>query len=323
MKRHIIAGIAAAVFLTGALGCCKAQKESSALASASKVPNITLNNGVEMPQFGLGTFMLDDNNGEAYEAVLTALKAGYRHIDTAHAYRNERSIGRAVKDSGVPREEIWITSKLWPNEYGEGVTAQALDRMLSRLGVEYIDLVYLHQPVGEVKGAWKDLEKAQKEGKVRALGISNFDKDEVLFEDFMLSVSVKPQIMQLECHPYAQRVDWQKRLKENDIRQENWYPLGGRQSGGLLLRDPVINEIAKTHGKSAAQIIIRWHIQEGFSVIPGASDPGYIKENIDVFDFELSPSEMEKIRALNTEKRIFDVPFEQQKDNYLKMKLED
>lgn len=323
MKRHIIAGIAAAVFLTGALGCCKAQKESSALASASKVPNITLNNGVEMPQFGLGTFMLDDNNGEAYEAVLTALKAGYRHIDTAHAYRNERSIGRAVKDSGIPREEIWITSKLWPNEYGEGVTAQALDKMLSRLGVEYIDLVYLHQPVGDVKGAWKDLEKAQKEGKVRALGISNFDKDEALFEDFMLSVSVKPQIMQLECHPYAQRLDWQKRLKENDIRQENWYPLGGRQSGGLLLRDPVINEIAKTHGKSAAQIIIRWHIQEGFSVIPGASDPGYIKENIDVFDFELSPSEMEKIRALNTEKRIFDVPFEQQKDNYLKMKLED
>lgn len=294
MKRHIIAGIAAAVFLTGALGCCKAQKESSAPALASKVPNITLNNGVEMPQFGLGTFMLDDNNGEAYEAVLTALKAGYRHIDTAHAYRNERSIGRAVKDSGVPREEIWITSKLWPNEYGEDVTAQALDRMLSRLGVEYIDLVYLHQPVGDVKGAWKDLEKAQKEGKVRALGISNFDKDEALFEDFMLSVSVKPQIMQLECHPYAQRVDWQKRLKENDIRQENWYLLGGRQSGGLLLRDPVISEIAETHGKSAAQIIIRWHIQEGFSVIPGASDPGYIKENIDVFDFELSPSEMEK-----------------------------
>lgn len=195
--------------------------------------------------------------------------------------------------------------------------------MLKRLGVDYIDLVYLHQPVGDVKGAWKDLEKAQKEGKVRALGISNFDKDEALFADFMQTVSVKPQVMQLECHPYAQRLDWQKRLKEHNIRQENWYPLGGLQSNGLLLRDAVINKIAEAHGKSAAQIIIRWHIQEGFSVIPGASNPNYIKENIDVFDFELTPSEMEKIRALNTKKRIFDVLFEQQKENYLKMKLED
>ena len=323
MKLNIIASIAAAAALTAVLGCHSANKESSAYAWPSKVPNIVLNNGVNMPQFGLGAFMLNDNNGEAYEAVLTALKAGYRHIDTAHAYQNERSVGRAVKDSGIPREEIWITSKLWPNEYGEGVTARDLDKMLKRLGVDYIDLVYLHQPVGDVKGAWKDLEKAQKEGKVRALGISNFDKDEALFADFMQTVSVKPQVMQLECHPYAQRLDWQKRLKEHNIRQENWYSLGGRQSNGLLLRDAVINKIAEAHGKSAAQIIIRWHIQEGFSVIPGASNQNYIKENIDVFDFELTPSEMEKIRALNTKKRIFDVLFEQQKENYLKMKLED
>ena len=289
----------------------------------SKVPYLILNNGVKMPQFGLGTFMLDDNNGEAYNAVLTALQSGYRHIDTAHAYGNERSVGRAIKDSGIPRKEIWVTSKLWPNEYGEGITSKALDKMLERLDVDYIDLVYLHQPAGDVNGAWKDLEKALKSGKVRAIGISNFDKDEELFKSFMKTAEVKPQIMQLECHPYAQRKYWQKQLKKHNIQQENWYPLGGRQSNGLLLQDEVINEIAKVHNKSAAQIIIRWHIQKGFSVIPGASNPDYIKENIDVFDFSLSKKEMKKIEALNTEKRIFDVPFEQQKENYLKTIITD
>lgn len=289
----------------------------------SKVPYLILNNGVKMPQFGFGTFMLDDNNGEAYNAVLTALQSGYRHIDTAHAYGNERSVGRAIKDSGIPRKEIWVTSKLWPNEYGEGITSKALDKMLERLDVDYIDLVYLHQPAGDVNGAWKDLEKALKSGKVRAIGISNFDKDEELFKSFMKTAEMKPQIMQLECHPYAQRKYWQKQLKKHNIQQENWYPLGGRQSNGLLLQDEVINEIAKVHNKSAAQIIIRWHIQKGFSVIPGASNPDYIKENIDVFDFSLSKKEMKKIEALNTEKRIFDVPFEQQKENYLKTIITD
>ena len=183
----------------------------------SKVPYLILNNGVKMPQFGLGTFMLDDNNGEAYNAVLTALQSGYRHIDTAHAYGNERSVGRAIKDSGIPRKEIWVTSKLWPNEYGEGITSKALDKMLERLDVDYIDLVYLHQPAGDVNGAWKDLEKALKSGKVRAIGISNFDKDEELFKSFMKTAEMKPQIMQLECHPYAQRKYWQKQLKKHNI----------------------------------------------------------------------------------------------------------
>ena len=290
---------------------------------AKQVPLLTLNNGIQMPQFGLGTFMLNDKDGEAYSSVLTALKAGYRHIDTAHAYGNERSVGRAIKDSGIPRQDIWVTSKLWPNEYGEGKTRQALDKMLDRLGLQYIDLVYLHQPVGDVKGAWKDLEKAQEEGKVRALGISNFDKDEPLFDDFIKTVRVKPQIMQLECHPYAQRLHWQEKLKKADIRQENWYPLGGRQSNGLLLRDKTLNKIAKAHKKSPAQIIIRWHLQEGFSVIPGTSNPAYIQENIAVFDFALTAEEMAQIRALNTEKRIFNPPFEQQKELYLKTILID
>lgn len=183
----------------------------SLCVSAAEVPNIELNNGTKIPQLGLGTFMLQYGEGESetYIATLTALKAGYRHIDTAHAYKNERDIGRAIKDSGIPREEIWVTSKLWPTEFGEGKTYEAFDKMLKRLNLDYIDLVYVHQPVGDVMGAWKDLERAYKEGKVKALGISNFDRDEELFNEFFKTVEVKPQIMQLECHPYAQREYWQ------------------------------------------------------------------------------------------------------------------
>lgn len=314
MKKNLILFLATIVLI----GCFSVPSfAKNQTIGTANVPYIKLNNGVEMPQFGLGTFALDDKNGEAYNAVLTALKAGYRHIDTAHAYGNERSVGRAIKDSGIPREEIWVTSKLWPNEFGEGTTEKAIDRMLNRLGLDYIDLVFVHQPVGDIKGAWKDLAKTQKAGKIRALGISNFDKDEPLFHDFMKTTEVKPQVMQLECHPYAQRKHWQKLLKKNNIQQEDWYPLGGRQSNGLLLRDDVINKIAKTHGKSPAQIIIRWHIQEGFVVIPGASNPDYIRENIDVFDFSLSKKEMQEIRKLNKEQRIFNPPYEEQKRNYL------
>ncbi len=313
MKKNLIL-ILSAIMLIGGFSMPTFAKN---IVGNANVPYIKLNNGVQMPQFGLGTFALDDKNGEAYNAVLTALKAGYRHIDTAHAYGNERSVGRAIKDSGVPREEIWVTSKLWPNEFGEGTTEKAIDRMLNRLDLDYIDLVFVHQPVGDIDGAWKDLVKAQKEGKIRALGISNFDKDEPLFDSFMKTIEVRPQVMQLECHPYAQRKHWQKKLKKNNIQQEDWYPLGGRQSNGLLLRDPIINRIAKIHGKSPAQIIIRWHIQEGFIVIPGASNPDYIKENISVFDFSLSRKEMQEIRKLNKEQRIFNPPFEEQKRNYL------
>ena len=313
MKKNLIL-ILSAIMLIGGFSMPTFAKN---IVGNANVPYIKLNNGVQMPQFGLGTFALDDKNGEAYNAVLTALKAGYRHIDTAHAYGNERSVDRAIKDSGVPREEIWVTSKLWPNEFGEGTTEKAIDRMLNRLGLDYIDLVFVHQPVGDIDGAWKDLVKAQKEGKIKALGISNFDKDEPLFDSFMKTTEVKPQVMQLECHPYAQRKHWQKKLKKNNIQQEDWYPLGGRQSNGLLLRDSVINKIAKAHGKSPAQIIIRWHIQEGFIVIPGASNPEYIKENINVFDFSLSRKEMQQIRKLNKEQRIFNPPYEEQKRNYL------
>ena len=274
-------------------------------------PYLTLNNGVKMPQFGLGLYMIAEGD-ETYNSVKTALENGYRHFDCAHAYQNERSLGRAIKDSGVPRDSIWITSKLWPNEYGEGKTLKAIDRMLCRLGLEYIDLVYFHQPMGDFVGGWKEMEQALAMGKVRAIGISNFDVSDKIFDSLINSAKVKPQIMQIECHPYAQRKHWQQRLAEEGIQIECWFPLGGRDSKGEILRDKTINEIAQAHGKSAAQVIIRWHLQEGFSVIPGASNPAYIKENIEVFDFALSNVEMAKIRALNKEKRYFNMSYEDQ-----------
>ena len=272
---------------------------------------LTLNNGVKMPQFGLGLYMIPEGD-VAYNSVKTALENGYRHFDCAHAYQNERSLGRAIKDSGVERDSLWITSKLWPNEYGEGKTLKAIDRMLGRLGLEYIDLVYFHQPIGDFVGGWKEMEQALEMGKVRAIGISNFDTNDSLFDQLLASAKVKPQIMQIECHPYAQRKHWQERCAAEGIQIECWFPLGGRDSKGEILRDKTINEIAKAHGKTAAQVIIRWHIQESFSVIPGSSNPAHIKENIEVFDFTLTDAEMQRIRALDKEARYFNMPYEQQ-----------
>lgn len=272
---------------------------------------LTLNNGVKMPQFGLGLYMIPEGD-VAYNSVMSAIKNGYRHFDCAHAYQNERSLGRAIKDSSVERDSLWITSKLWPNEYGEGKTLKAIDRMLGRLGLDYIDLVYFHQPVGDFVGGWKEMEQALAMGKVRAIGISNFDISDTLFDQLLALAKVKPQIMQIECHPYAQRKHWQERCAQEGIQIECWFPLGGRDSKGEILRDKTINEIAKAHGKSAAQVIIRWHIQEGFSVIPGSSNPVHIKENIDVFDFTLTDDEMQRIRALDKEARYFNMPYKQQ-----------
>ena len=282
-----------------------------AMITNAQQPYLTLNNGVKMPQFGLGLYMIPEGD-VAYNSVKTALENGYRHFDCAHAYQNERSLGRAIKDSGVERDSLWITSKLWPNEYGEGKTLKAIDRMLGRLGLDYIDLVYFHQPIGDFVGGWKEMEQALEMGKVRAIGISNFDTSDSLFDQLLASAKVKPQIMQIECHPYAQRKHWQERCAAEGIQIECWFPLGGRDSKGEILRDKTINEIAKAHGKSAAQVIIRWHMQEGFSVIPGSSNPAHIKENIEVFDFALTDAEMQRIRALDKEARYFNMPYEQQ-----------
>lgn len=301
MKKKIITGLMVLASMIG-----RTSFAQDIYKTAANVPMVQLNNGILMPQFGLGTF-LQPSDSVCEQSCLTALKAGYRHIDTAHAYNDEAGVGRAVKESGIPREEIWVTSKLWPNEYGEGKTAQAIDAMLERMQLDYIDLLYVHQPVGDFVGAWKDMEKAVAAGKVRALGISNFDANDEVFNRIMEAATIKPAVLQMECHPYAQRLAVREKAKTHNIQVECWFPLGGAMSNGALLKDPTIMEIAKAHGKTAAQVILRWHIQEGFSVIPGASNPDYIKENIDIFDFTLTDDEMAEMRGLNKERRFFNM----------------
>ena len=286
------------------------------------IPYVTLNNGHLMPRFGIGTFN-DPGDSIACDAVTFALKNGYRHIDTAHAYRVERGVGKAVNESGIPRDEIWVTSKLWPSEYGEGKTMEAIDRMLNRLGLDYIDLLYVHQPMGDWRGAWRDMEKAVEQGKVRTLGLSNFDAADSLYTAALEFAKIKPAVMQIECHPYAQRRHWQERTQQDSIQLECWFPLGGAMSNGALFKDPEIIKIAEAHGKTPAQIILRWHIQEGFSTIPGATDHGYITENINIFDFELSPEEMAAMRALDKEQRFFNMDYKEAEQFMLNWKMDD
>lgn len=304
------------VFLMGTTTINATEKEVNGL------PYVQLNNGQWMPRFGIGTYNVPGDS-VAEDAVAYALKCGYRHIDTAHAYRVERGVGKAVKESGIPRSEIWITSKLWPSEFGEGKTMEAIDKMLERLQTDYIDLLYVHQPMGDYRGAWRDMEKAVKQGKVRSLGISNFDASDSLFNDIMEFAEIKPAVMQIECHPYAQRKEWQQKTRQHNIQLECWFPLGGEMSNGALFKDPTIQKIAKVHGKSPAQIIIRWHIQEGFSVIPSATRHDYIKENISVFDFYLTDEEMAQMRSLNKEKRFFNMDYKQAEKFVLNWKLDD
>ena len=304
------------VFLMGTTTINATEKE------VNEQPYVQLNNGQWMPRFGIGTYNVPGDS-VAEDAVAYALKCGYRHIDTAHAYRVERGVGKAVKESGIPRSEIWITSKLWPSEFGEGKTMEAIDKMLERLQTDYIDLLYVHQPMGDYRGAWRDMEKAVRQGKVRSLGISNFDASDSLFNDIMEFAEIKPAVMQIECHPYAQRKEWQQKTRQHNIQLECWFPLGGEMSNGALFKDPTIQKIAKVHGKSPAQIIIRWHIQEGFSVIPGATRHDYIKENISVFDFYLTDEEMAQMRSLNKEKRFFNMDYKQAEKFVLNWKLDD
>ena len=255
---------------------------------------ITLNDGNKIPQFGLGVFQIPGDE-KTKEACLEAFKLGYRHIDTAHAYQNERGVGQAVKESGIPREEIWITSKLWPSEYGEGKTAKAIDKMLERLQTDHIDLLLLHQQFGDYLGAWKDMEKAVAESKVKSIGLSNFESERL--EEVLAAATINPSVLQVECHPYYQQNDLKKRIAPYNTVIESWYPLG--HGDAALIEEPVFTKLAEKYGKTNAQIILRWHIQEGTIVFPKSSNPVHIKENIGIFDFELTEEEMNEIRQLD------------------------
>lgn len=271
---------------------------------------ITLNDGSNIPQFGLGVYMVPEGS-ETKNAVLTALKLGVRHIDTAHAYQNERSVGKAVKASGVKREEIWITTKLWPSEYGEGKTADAIDKMLARLDTDYIDLLLLHQQFGDYLGAWRDMEKAVKAGKVRSIGISNFESERL--EELCEAANIKPSVLQVECHPYYQQAALKKRIEKYGTVIESWYPIGHGDKG--LINEPLFTRLAEKYGKSNVQIILRWHIQEGTILFPKTTNPEHMRDNFDIFNFELTDAEMDEIRALDNGKRFFNMTLAEQEKN--------
>ena len=268
---------------------------------------VTLNDGNIIPQMGLGVYMIRGDEA-TYEACLSALKMGYRHIDTAHAYQNERGVGKAVKESGIDRNEIWITSKLWPSEYGEGKTMEAIDKMLKRLDTEYIDLLLLHQQFGDYIGAWRDMEKAVALGKVRSIGLSNFESERL--EEVLDIAKIKPSVLQVECHPYYQQNELKKRISSYGTKIESWYPLG--HADPELLNEDVFTSLAKKYGKSNAQIILRWHIQEGNIVFPKTTNPKHMEENFDIFDFMLTDEEIDAIHKLDKGVRFFTMTLKEQ-----------
>lgn len=250
----------------------------------------TLNNGIKMPMAGIGTFLLTPDEAEA--SVLSALQCGYRLIDTANAYVNEKAVGRAMRKSGIPRDEIFLETKLWPSFYEQ---EDAVEKTLQRLGTGYIDLLLIHQPAGNYVAGYRLMEKAYKEGKVRAIGLSNFTPEQV--QEILDICEVKPAVLQTEVHPYSQEKELKAFLDKEGIVIQAWYPLG--HGDKALIQEPLFTEFGKKYGKSNAQIILRWHIQAGNVVIPGSKDPAHIRDNFDLFDFALTDAEMERIAAMD------------------------
>lgn len=259
---------------------------------------LKLNNDVKMPVEGLGTFLMSPAEAEA--ASLAALEAGYEHIDTANAYMNEKAVGRAIAKSGVARDKIIVSTKLWPSVYEAGDAA--IEGTLNRLGLDYVDMLILHQPVGNYLAAWKTMEKAYKEGKVRALGLSNFPQEKIA--EVIDHAEIKPQLVTVECHPYFAQSDLREYLSQYGIVIEAWYPLGHGDKG--LQEEPVFTKLAERYGKTAAQVILRWHVQMGTSIIPGSKNPAHIADNADIFDFELTDEEMAEIAKLDGTKKYYE-----------------
>ena len=262
-------------------------------------PTVTLNNGVEMPILGFGVFQVPPDQTEA--AVSAALEAGYRSLDTAAAYLNEEEVGRAIKASGIPREELFVTTKLWIQDAGEESARRAFETSLEKLGLDHLDLYLIHQPFGDCYGSWRAMERLNREALARAIGVSNFYPDRLV--DLIEHNEIVPAVNQIECHPFFQRTADQGLMRERGVQIESWGPLAqGRNS---LFSDPTLSEIGATHGKSVAQIVLRWLIQRDVVVIPKSVRPERMHENFDVFDFQLTADEMARIAALDTGASLF------------------
>ena len=257
---------------------------------------LVLNNSIECPVIGIGTFMLSPK--EAETSVREALKMGYSLVDTANAYVNERAVGRGIKSSGIKREDIFLSTKLWPSEYEN---PNAVDETLERLGVDYVDLLYIHQPAGNWLAGYRLLEKAYKEGKAKSIGISNFEGKYIA--ELETKWEIAPQFIQVEAHPYFTQKELRKTLDKYGIKLMSWYPLGHGDKS--LINEPIFAELGKKHGKTPAQIILRWHTQMGFAVIPGSKNVEHIKDNLNILDFELSEEEMNKIALLDRGERYY------------------
>ncbi|MBR1592445.1 MAG: aldo/keto reductase [Ruminococcus sp.] len=262
----------------------------------------TLNNGLKMPMAGIGVFMLTPDQAEA--AVESALRSGVRLIDTANGYMNESTTGRGIKKSGVPREKIFLVTKLWSTVYEKET---AVEDTLARLGTDYIDLLFLHQPTDNWREGYKNIEKAVKAGKVKAIGLSNFPDN--LLKEAIETMEIKPQVVQVEAHPYFPQTELKKILAETNMGLMAWYPLGHGDKS--LINEPIFSELAKKYNKSNAQIILRWHIQSGNIVIPGSKNPDHIRDNFDIFDFELTAGEMAEIAKINKGVRYYNATPEQ------------
>ena len=257
---------------------------------------ITLNNGIRCPAVGIGTFMLSPADAE--NSVREALKMGYSLVDTANAYVNERAVGRGIRDSGVPREQVFLSTKLWPSEYEN---PNAVDETLARLGVTYVDLLYIHQPAGNWLAGYRQLEKAYREGKVKAIGISNFEGKYIAQLETQWEIA--PQFIQVEAHPYYTQTELRKTLDKYGIRLMSWYPLG--HGDKALIHESVFAELGRKYGKTPAQVILRWHTQMGFAVIPGSRNVDHIRDNLDILDFTLTADEMERIAMLDKGERYY------------------
>ncbi|MDQ0202089.1 aldo/keto reductase [Neobacillus ginsengisoli] len=261
---------------------------------------VILNNGVEMPILGFGVFQIRDEN-ECEQAVYDAIMSGYRMIDTAASYLNEEAVGRAIKRSGVPREELFITTKLWVQDTGYERTKKAFEKSLERLQLDYLDLYLIHQPFGDVYGSWRAMEELYREGRIRAIGVSNFQNDRLI--DLIIHNEVTPAVNQVETHPFNQQIESAKFMKEHNVQIESWGPFAeGRNN---MFHNEILVSIAEKHNKSVAQVVLRWLTQRGVVVIPKSVRKERMIENFNIFDFELNQEDMERIATLDTKESLF------------------